>query len=321
LPENVICTTINKVCASGMKAVMVAAQTIMIGHAEVIVAGGFESMSNVPYYLDFKARMGLKYGNGKVIDGVLHDGLTDVYNQFHMGNCAENTSKKFNIGRKEQDDYAILSYQRAINAMKEGYFKNEIVPITVKGNKKGEQTIVSEDENPKKVQFDKIPTLRPVFQEDGTVTAANSSTLNDGSSALVLMSSEVAKKKGLKPIARIISFADAETKPIDFPISPSLALPIALERAKLKKEDIDLWEINEAFSVVALANLKILGLDLEKLNVNGGGVSLGHPIGSSGSRIITSLIHELKRRKKKYGAAGICNGGGGGSSIIIERLD
>jgi len=317
----VICTTINKVCASGMKAVMYAAQTIMLGQAEIIVAGGFESMSNVPFYLDSKARNGMKYGHGKILDGILLDGLTDVYNQFHMGNCAEETAKKYNISRKEQDEYAILSYQRAIKAMQEGYFKNEIVPVPVEGKKKGEIIQVIEDENPKKVQFDKIPTLTPVFiKENGTVTAANSSTINDGSSALVLMSSEVAKQKGLKPLARIISFGDAETKPIDFPISPSLAIPVSLKRAKLTTNDIDLWEINEAFSVVAIANMKLLKLDISKLNVNGGGVSLGHPVGSSGARIITTLLHELIRRNKRYGGAGICNGGGGGSSIIIERL-
>jgi len=237
-----------------------------------------------------------------------------------MGNCAEECSKKHSISRKEQDEYAILSYQRAIKATQEGYFKNEIVPVPIKGAKKGEETLVSEDENPKKVQFDKIPSLRSVFIENGTVTAANASTINDGSSALVLMSSEMAKQKGLKPLARIITFADAETLPVDFPISPSLALPIALKRAKLNTNDIDLWEINEAFSVVAIANMKLLKLDLNKLNVNGGGVSLGHPIGSSGARIVTTLIHELNRRKKRYGAAGICNGGGGASSIIIERL-
>jgi len=317
LPTSTICTTVNKVCASGMKSVMLAAQSIMLGQQDIIVAGGMESMSNVPYYLD-KARGGYKYGNGTLQDGILKDGLTDVYNNFHMGMCAEDCAKKFSITREEQDKYAIESYKRAAEAWKTGAFKEEVIPIKVPG-KKGD-TIVEEDEGFRKVDFDRIPALKPAFDKNGTVTAANASTLNDGATALVIMSAAKAKELGLKPLAKIVGFGDAEQDPIEFPTAPAKAIPKALAMANLKKDQIDYWEINEAFSVVALANRKLLDLDLAKLNVNGGGVSLGHPIGSSGARIVTSLYYILKNKGAKYGCASICNGGGGGSAIVIEKL-
>jgi acetyl-CoA C-acetyltransferase len=321
LPLSVSCTTINKVCASGMKTIILAAQSIKLGDTQVVVTGGYESMSNVPYILDPKARTGLKYGDGKVIDLIVHDGLWDVYNNFHMGNCAEDCATKHKFTREEQDAYAIQSYKRTAAAVARGSFKNEIVPVEVDLGR-GKTATVTEDEEYKNVNFDKIPTLKPAFvKTGGTVTAANSSTLNDGAAAVIVTSEEYANTHNIKPLARILSYADAETKPIEFTEAPSLAIPIALKRAGLTVNDIDLWEINEAFSVVALVNMKILGLNPEKVNINGGGVSLGHPIGCSGARIVTSLVHALKEQGKRYGCAAICNGGGGASAIIVERIE
>eukprot|EP01126_Amoeba_proteus_P036918 TRINITY_DN377_c0_g2_i8.p1 TRINITY_DN377_c0_g2~~TRINITY_DN377_c0_g2_i8.p1 ORF type:complete len:378 (-),score=87.23 TRINITY_DN377_c0_g2_i8:145-1278(-) len=319
LPPRVVCTTINKVCASGMKAVMFASQSIRLGENEVVVAGGFESMSNVPYYLDRRARGGLRYGDAKILDAIVNDGLWDVYNNFHMGNCAEECAKKYSFTREEQDKYAISSYERSAAAVNAGHFLHEIVPVTVDSGK-GKTKVVDQDEEFKNVNFDKISSLKPAFLKDGTVTAANASTLNDGASTLIVASAEYADKNNLTPLARIVSYGDAETLPVDFPIAPALAIPIALSRAGLKKEDIDFWEINEAFSVVVLANIKLLDLDPSIVNVNGGGVSLGHPIGCSGARILTTLIHHLQRTGKKYGCAAICNGGGGASAVIVENL-
>ncbi|KAF9208061.1 erg10, acetyl-CoA C-acetyltransferase [Haplosporangium sp. Z 27] len=306
-------TTINKVCASGMKAVMLAAQGLQTGARDVMVAGGMESMSQVPFYSPRNAA----YGHQTLTDGIIKDGLWDVYNQFHMGNCAENTADKLKITREEQDAYAIESYTRAAKAWKDGVFANEVVPVSIK-DKKGEK-LISEDEEYKNVKFDKIPGLKPVFQKvNGTVTAANASTLNDGASALVLMTRSKADELGLKPLAKILSFADAAIAPIDFPIAPAAAFPKALEKANLKVEDIDLFEFNEAFAVVAIANNQLLGLDPKKVNIAGGAVGLGHPIGSSGSRILVTLTHLLKKGQK--GGAAICNGGGAASAILIERL-
>ncbi|KAG0002682.1 erg10, acetyl-CoA C-acetyltransferase [Entomortierella chlamydospora] len=306
-------TTINKVCASGMKAVMLAAQGLQTGARDVMVAGGMESMSHAPYYSPRNAG----YGHQTLTDGIIKDGLWDVYNQFHMGNCAENTADKLKITREQQDAYAIESYTRAAKAWKDGVFANEVVPVSIK-DKKGEK-IIAEDEEYKNVKFDKIPGLKPAFQKvNGTVTAANASSLNDGASALVLMTRAKADELGLKPLAKILSFADAAIAPIDFPIAPAAAFPKALEKANLKVEDIDLFEFNEAFSVVAIANNQLLGLDPKKVNVAGGAVGLGHPIGSSGSRILVTLIHLLKQGQK--GGAAICNGGGAASAIVIERL-
>jgi acetyl-CoA C-acetyltransferase len=304
-----------------MKAVMFAAQSIKLGDTQVVVAGGYESMSNVPYILDPKTRTGLKYGDAKVIDLIVHDGLWDVYNNFHMGNCAEDCVTKHKFTREEQDAYAIQSYKRTAEAVARGSFKNEIIPVEVDLGR-GKTAIVSEDEEYKNVDFTKIPNLKPAFVKNGgTVTAANSSTLNDGASALIVTSQEYASTHNIKPLARIIGYADAETKPIEFTEAPSLAIPIALKKAGLSINDIDLWEINEAFAVVALVNIKILGLNPDKVNVNGGGVSLGHPIGCSGARIITSLVHALKEKGKRYGCAAICNGGGGASAVVIERIE
>ncbi|KAG0036373.1 erg10, acetyl-CoA C-acetyltransferase [Podila clonocystis] len=306
-------TTINKVCAAGMKSVMLAAQGLQTGAREIMVAGGMESMSNVPYYSPRNAG----YGHQTLTDGIIKDGLWDVYNQFHMGNCAENTAAKMNITREQQDAHAIESYTRAANAWKAGVFTEEVIPVVIK-DKKGDK-IVNEDEEYKNVKFDKIPGLKPVFQkENGTVTAANASSLNDGASALVLMTRAKADALGIKPLAKILSFADAAIAPIDFPIAPAAAFPKALEKANLKVEDIDLFEFNEAFSVVALANNQLLGLDPAKVNIAGGAVGLGHPIGSSGARILVTLTHLLKKGQK--GGAAICNGGGAASAMIIERL-
>jgi acetyl-CoA C-acetyltransferase len=311
-------TTVNKVCASGMKAIMLAAQSIAIGQNDIVVAGGMESMSNVPYYLD-KARNGYRLGNGQIIDGLVKDGLWDVYNDYHMGSAAELCATDCNISREEQDAYAILSYQRAQKAQGEGKFKDEITPVGLK-DKKGEITMFAEDEEPQTVKFDKIPSLKPVFKKDGTVTAANASTLNDGAAAVVLMSREKAVELGLTPLAKIVSYADAQQAPEWFTTAPSKAIPLALHRAGLQNSDIDFFEINEAFSVVSIANNQLLNLDPEKVNVNGGAVSLGHPLGASGARIIVTLLHVLKQNNGKYGAAGICNGGGGASAMVIENL-
>jgi acetyl-CoA C-acetyltransferase len=319
LPNEVRCTTVNKVCASGMKALTQATQAIKLGDASVVVAGGMENMSNVPYYLD-AARNGYRLGNGVVIDGLVKDGLTDVYHNNHMGNSAELCAKELNISRKEQDEFAIQSYKRSQASWAAGKFNEEIVGVEVP-QKKGDAIVVKEDEEYKQVKFDKIPELRPVFQKDGTVTAANASTLNDGAAALVLMSKEKMEKLGLKPIAKVIAYADSEQAPEWFTTAPSKAIPLAVQKAGLKLSDIDFYEINEAFSVVSCANNKLLNLDPEKVNVNGGAVSLGHPLGASGARIIVTLIHVLKQNKGKYGVAGICNGGGGASAVVIENIN
>jgi acetyl-CoA C-acetyltransferase len=311
-------TSVNKVCASGMKAIMLAAQSIALGQNEIVVAGGMESMSNVPYYLD-KARNGYRLGNGQIIDGLVKDGLWDVYNDYHMGSAAELCATDCNISREEQDAYAILSYHRAQKAQEDGKFKDEITPVGLK-DKKGDITMFTEDEEPATVKFEKIPSLKPVFKKDGTVTAANASTLNDGAAAVVLMSREKADELGIKPLAKIVSYADAQQVPEWFTTAPSKAIPLALHRAGLQSSDIDFFEINEAFSVVSIANNQLLNLDPEKVNINGGAVSLGHPLGASGARIIVTLLHVLKQNNGKYGAAGICNGGGGASAMVIENL-
>ena len=311
-------TTINKVCASGMKAVMMASQSIKSGDQDVIVAGGMENMSQVPHY--YSARNTVKLGDVKMQDGMLVDGLIDVYNKIHMGFCAEKCAAKYEFSREDQDNFAIQSYKRSAEAWASGKFKEEIVPVEIP-QRKGEPIIFAEDEEYKNVNFDRIGTLPTVFQkENGTVTAANASTLNDGASALVLMSKEKMEELGLKPLAKIVSYADAAHEPEWFTTAPSKALPIALKKADLEVSDIDFFEFNEAFSVVGLANNKILGLDESKVNVNGGAVSLGHPLGSSGARIIVTLINVLKQNNGKYGAAAICNGGGGASAIVIENL-
>lgn len=311
-------TTINKVCASGMKAVTMAAQSIKAGDQDIIVAGGMENMSSVPHY--YNARNATKLGDVKMQDGMLLDGLVDVYGKVHMGVCAEKCAAEYGFSREDQDNFAVESYRRSAKAWSEGRFKDEIVSVEIP-QRKGDAVIFSEDEEFKAVKFDKIPSLPTVFQkENGTVTAANASTLNDGASALVLMSKEKMEELGLKPLAKIISYADAAHEPEFFTTAPSKALPIALKKAGLEISDIDFFEFNEAFSVVGLANNKILGLDASKVNVNGGAVSLGHPLGSSGSRIIVTLINILKQNNGKYGAAAICNGGGGASAIVIENI-
>jgi acetyl-CoA C-acetyltransferase len=312
------CTLVNKVCASGMKAVMFGAQSIMLGQNDIVVAGGMESMSNVPYYLT-KARYGYKYGNGELLDGLQHDGLTDVYNHCAMGVCADNTAKEMNISRQDQDNYAIDSYKRSANAWASGKFKDEIVPVPVT-DRKGTVTQFAEDEEYKNVFFDKIPTLKPAFGKDGTVTAANASTLNDGAAALILMSKEKATELGLKPLAKILGFGDAAQDPMWFTTAPSLAIPKALKHAGVTPKEVNYYEINEAFSAVALANNIKLGLDGKKVNVNGGAVALGHPLGASGARIIASLINVLGQNNASLGVAGICNGGGGASAIVIEKM-
>ncbi len=311
-------TTVNKVCASGMKAIMLAAQSIALGQNDIVVAGGMESMSNVPYYLD-KARNGYRLGNGQIIDGLVKDGLWDVYNDYHMGSAAELCAVDCNISREAQDAFAIESYNRAQKAQADGKFAAEITPVELK-DKKGDITLFTDDEEPKAVKFDKIPSLKPVFKKDGTVTAANASTLNDGAAALVLMSREKADELGITPLARIVSYADAQQAPEWFTTAPSKAIPLALHRAELSADLIDFFEINEAFSVVAIANNQLLKLDPKKVNVNGGAVSLGHPLGASGARIIVTLLHVLQQNQGKYGAAGICNGGGGASAMVIENL-
>lgn len=316
--HQVPCTTINKVCASGMKAVMLAAQSIMLGHQDVVVAGGMESMSNIPYYIP-KARFGYKYGGGELIDGLEKDGLFEVYNQFAMGNCADHTAREMNISREEQDAYAISSYKKAATATEAGYFQQEIIPVTVP-QRKGDPIQIAEDEEYKKVNFDKIPALRPVFSKEGTATAANASTINDGASALILVSQQKAHQLGLKPIAKIRGFADAAQDPLWFTTAPSLAIPKAMKNAGIEKQDVDYFEINEAFSTVVIANNRNLNLDPDCVNVFGGAVSLGHPLGCSGARIITTLSNVLQQKDAAIGVAGICNGGGGASAIVIEKL-
>lgn len=315
---NVPCTTINKVCASGMKAVMLAAQSIMLGINDVVVAGGMESMSNVPYYVP-KARFGYKYGNAEMVDGLVKDGLFEVYYKFPMGNCAENTAKEMNITREEQDAYAIQSYKRSAEAWEKGMFKDEIVPVEMLG-RKGETILIDEDEEFRNVMFDKIPSLKPVFDKNGTVTAANASTMNDGASALILVSKEKAEELGLKPLAKIRGFADAATDPLWFTTAPALAIPKALKHAGVSADEVSYYEINEAFAAVAIANQRELNLDNDKINVFGGAVSLGHPLGASGARIITTLNSVLHQKGGNIGVAGICNGGGGASAIVIEKL-
>jgi acetyl-CoA C-acetyltransferase len=317
LPDSVICTTVNKVCASGMKAITLAAQSIMLGHADVIVAGGMENMSMAPYYLE-QARNGYRLGHGTVIDGILKDGLTDVYSQTHMGISGELCAKECNITRADQDEYAIESYKRAAAAWESGAFRQEIAAVEIQV--KGETKVLSEDEEYRNVKFDKIPQLKPVFQKEGTITAANASTLNDGASAVVLMSKQKAESLGLKPLAKIVSFADAEQAPEWFTTTPSKAIPKALKMAGKSLDEVDYFEINEAFSVVSIANNRELKLDPARVNINGGAVSLGHPIGSSGCRIVVSLIHILHQKNAKTGVAGICNGGGGATAMVIEKM-
>lgn len=317
LPNEVTCTTVNKVCASGMKAIMMATQDILLGDADIVVAGGMESMSQTPYYVE-KARYGYRFGNGVLIDGISKDGLMNVYDQQAMGVCGELCAKEHSISREEQDAFAIESYKRSAAAWAAGKFKDEVVPVTVK-TRKGD-VIVDHDEEYTNVSFDKIPGLKPVFQKDGTVTAANASTINDGAAALVLMSAAKAKALGLKPLAKVLGYADAEQAPEWFTTTPAKAVPRAVEKAGLTMSDIQFFELNEAFAVVGIANTKLMGLDPAKVNVNGGAVSLGHPLGCSGARIIVTLINVLKQNGAKYGAAGICNGGGGASAMVIEAL-
>jgi acetyl-CoA C-acetyltransferase len=318
MSEKTPSTTVNKVCASGTKAIMIAADQIALGQNDIMIAGGMESMSNVPYYLP-KQRFGSKLGHTQAEDGILKDGLWDVYNDFHMGNAGEICAKECNISREEQDEFAITSYKRAIEATEKGYFSDEIVKIKVK-DRKGNVTEVVQDEELGRVNFDKVPQLRPVFDKEGTITAANASSINDGAAAVLIMSEEKAKELGLKPLAKVLSHGSAAKAPEWFTTAPSDAIPIALKRANLNKEDIDLFEINEAFSVVSLANNQILELDPEKVNIHGGAVSIGHPIGCSGARIIVTLLHALKRTGGKYGCAGICNGGGGASALVVEMI-
>jgi acetyl-CoA C-acetyltransferase len=317
LPNNVPCTTVNKVCASGMKAIMLGAQTILAGDNEIVVAGGMENMSQVPHYID--GRNGVKFGNITALDGITKDGLLDVYSKVPMGNCAELCAKEHNFTREDQDNFAINSYKRAAAAWEAGRFNDEVVGVSVP-QRKGDPIIVNHDEEYKNVFLDKIPGLRPAFDKEGTITAANASTLNDGASAVILASKEAVEKYGLKPIAKIVSYADAAHEPEWFTTAPSLAIPKALAKANMSTADVDFWELNQAFSVVGLANTKILGLNPEKVDVNGGAVALGHPLGNSGSRIIVTLIHVLKQNNGKIGGAAICNGGGGASAMIIENI-
>ena len=316
--ENTPCTTINKVCASGMKAISLAAQSIKCGDSEIVIAGGMENMSMVPHY--YNARKAKKLGDVKLTDGMVKDGLTDVYNKVHMGSCADECAKEYNISRDEQDNFAIQSYKKASVAIKNGLFENEIVEVNIP-QRKGDDIIIKEDEEYKNVKLEKLPKLKPVFSPNGTVTAANASTLNDGASALVLMSIEKANQLNLKPLAKIISYADASQEPKWFTTSPTKAIQKALEKSNLNTQDIDYWELNEAFSVVGIVNTKLLKIDPNKVDVNGGAVALGHPLGSSGSRIVITLINVLKQNKAKIGVAGICNGGGGASALIIENIN
>ena len=318
LPDKVICTTVNKVCASGMKSVALAAASIALGEADIVIAGGMESMSNVPFYVE-SLRWGNKYGNTTLIDGLAKDGLTDVYDGLAMGNAADSCAKECGISREEQDAYAIESYKRSQAAQAAGKFADEIIPVEIP-QRKGDPLVISKDEEPLNVKFDKIPELRPAFSKEGTVTAANASTMNDGAAALILVSKEKMEELGLKPIAKIISYADAEQEPKLFTTTPSLAVPKAVERGGLKMEDISYFELNEAFAVVGIENSRRMKLDPSKVNVNGGAVSIGHPLGCSGARILVTLINVLRQNGGKYGAAGICNGGGGASAMVIELL-
>jgi len=318
VPHHVACTTVNKVCASGMKAIMFGAQAIMLGYDDIVVAGGMENMSGIPFYVP-KARWGYKYGNGELVDGLYQDGLKDVYEKCAMGVFADRTAEKYNISRDDQDAYAIDSYKRSAASTESGLFAHEIVPVEIP-QRKGDPIMMSEDEEYKKVRFDKIPALRAAFSKDGTATAANSSTINDGASALVLVGEKKLKELGLKPLARIVSFADAEQEPAWFTTTPTKAAPKALKRAGLKASDIDYYEVNEAFSVVPLAFEKLMEVGHDQTNVFGGAVSLGHPLGASGARIVATLNNVLHQKGGKYGLATICNGGGGASALILERL-
>jgi len=318
LPEKTECMTINKVCGSGLKAVMLATQAIQTGNAEIIIAGGQESMSNTPYILD-KARNGYRLGNGEVIDSMVKDGLWDVYNNIHMGNCAEACAKDFQFTREELDEFAINSYKKALEATKSGRFKDEIINVKVKAGR--EEVVVNTDEEPGKVKFDKIPTLKPVFDKNGVVTAANASSINDGAAALLIMSEEKAKELGLKPLVEIVAQSSAAKAPMQFTTAPADSINKVLKKANLKISDIDLFEINEAFAVVSLANNKLLGLDNSKVNVNGGAVALGHPIGASGARVLVTLIHEMKKRNSTYGLASLCIGGGEAAALIVKNYN
>lgn len=318
-PNFIPCTTVNKVCASGMKAVAMAAQSIMAGSQDIMLAGGFESMSNIPYYLP-KARTGYRLGDGKLVDGAIHDGLWDPYNNHHMGLCGEKCADDFGFSRADQDAYAIESYSRAVQANERGFFEAEITPVSIK-QRRGDALVFTKDEEPFNTNPDKIPTLRPAFKKDGTVTAANASPLNDGAAALVIMSGEKALELGLTPLARIRGFADAAQDPVEFTIAPSKAVPLALNHAGLQLSDVDYHEINEAFSVVALANMRLMNIAHDRINVNGGAVAMGHPIGMSGARIVGTLIHILRERDATIGCASICNGGGGAGAMVIERLN
>lgn len=312
------CTTINKVCASGMKSIMIAAQSIKSGERDIVIAGGMENMSNIPYYLD-KARKGYRLGHGQITDGLVLDGLTDVYNQTHMGVCGEICAEEMNISKEEQDDFAIQSYKKSKAAWEAKLFESEVSPIEIP-QRRGEALLVNEDEEFKNINYEKFKNLRSVFKKDGTITAGNASTLNDGAAAVVLMSEEKAKELNIKPIAKIISYADASQEPEWFTTSPSKAIPKALKKANLSKDNIDYWELNEAFSVVGIANIKKLDLNPEKVNIFGGAVSLGHPLGCSGARIIVTLLNVLEKKGAKIGGAGICNGGGGASAMIVEKI-
>ncbi len=318
IPDTVPCTTVNKVCSSGMKAIHLAANAIALGEVDIAVAGGMENMSRTPHYI--QGRQGVKLGNLKATDGMVFDGLTDVFNNQHMGVCAELCARENSVSREEQDAFAIESYRRSAAAWDAGAFADEVAPVAVP-QRKGDPVMVSEDEEFRNVKIEKIPQLRPVFEKDGTVTAANASTLNDGASALVLMAEEIAQARGIQPLARILANADAAHAPERFTTAPAKAVPMALERAGLRMDQMELIELNEAFAVVGLANIKLMGLDAEKVNVNGGAVSLGHPLGSSGSRIVVTLLHALQRHGKRLGVAGICNGGGGASAMVIERIN
>jgi len=317
LPNTTICSSVNKVCASGMKSVMLAAQSIMLGQKDCMVAGGMESMSNVPYYSTM-LRNGQRLGHGQMFDGIVKDGLWDVYNDKHMGSCAEDCSRKYGIGREAQDEFAIESYRRAEEAIKNGAFEAELVPFTVE-SRRGE-TVVDVDEEWNKIKLEKVPTLKPAFEKNGTVTAANSSKLSDGASALVIMSEAAAEAQGLEPLARIIGFGEAAQAPVEFTTAPAVAIPKALKSAGLTVADVGAWEINEAFSVVSLVNQQLLDLDSSILNMHGGAVALGHPIGCSGARIITTLAHIMQQKDIAIGCAAICNGGGGASAIVLEKM-
>lgn len=319
LPENVCCTTVNKVCASGMKSIMLGAQAILLGDAEVVIAGGMENMSSAPYYAP-AARWGNKYGDAALIDGLAKDGLFDVYNNYAMGNAAELCASECNISREEQDAFAIQSYERSQQAINEGKFEDEIVPVEIP-QRKGEPIKMTRDEEPFNVKFEKIASLKSAFKKDGSVTAANASTINDGAAAVVLMSAEKAKALNIQPIAKILSYADAEQAPEWFTTTPSLAVPKAIAKAGLTKDDIDYFEVNEAFSVVGVVNIQKMELDGSKVNVNGGAVSMGHPLGASGARIVVTLINVLRQKGGKRGAAGICNGGGGASAMVVELMN